>query len=182
MQRLRNLMLLALTACLLTACDNNEQDVAPTDDNEAITTATLQLTSKTNAAEIVTATIDNLTTTPDVSKAVLNLKPNTAYSARILLANKNVTPTVDVSAEVKNEQNDHLFTYSPATGLNLTVAITDRDTNPTPYPVGLTADITAGAVSTGRLNVVLRHQPNTKNGTTASGTVDLDVNFDVIIR
>lgn len=185
MQRLKKpLLYLAFTACLLTACDNNEQDVAPTDDNEAITTATLQLTNKANAAEVVTATIDNLTGTPDFSKATLNLKPGTAYSARMLLSNKNITPAADVSAAIKTEQNEHLFIYSPATGLTLTTTITDTDTNPAPgpYPVGLTADMTTGAASTGKLNVVLRHQPNAKNGTATPGTVDLDTNFDVVIK
>ncbi|MBC8156127.1 MAG: hypothetical protein H7Z72_24835 [Bacteroidetes bacterium] len=185
MQHLKKpLLYLAFTACLFTACDTNEQDVAPTDDNEAITTATLQLTNKTNTAEVVTATVDNLTTTPNFSNAVLTLRPNTAYSARILLSDKTKTPTVDVSADIKDEQNEHLFIYTPATGLNLTAVITDKDTNPAPgpYPLGLTADMTTGASSAGKLNVVLRHQPNAKNGTATPGTVDLDTSFDVIIR
>lgn len=185
MQPLKKTMFyVAMTAWLLSACNKEEQSVAPTIDNEALTTATLQLTSKTNAADVVTATIDNLTGTPDFSKATLTLKANTTYAARILLTDKSKSPTTDVTAEINDRQNIHLFVYTPTTGLNLLVTITDKDTNPAPgpYPVGLLADMKTGAAGTGTLNVVLRHQPNTKNGTAAPGSTDLDTNFPVVIN
>jgi hypothetical protein len=66
----------------------------------------------------------------------------------------------------------------------MTVTPNDRDTNPAPgpYPIGLTTDVTTGAASSGKLNVVLRHQPNVKNGTATPGTSDLDVTFDVMVK
>ncbi len=186
MQTIRkSMLLLAPVLLLLGSCDKKEKEVTPTLDNEAITTVTMQLTNKANAAEVVEATIDKLNTaTADFSKSILNLKANTAYTGRILLADKSKTPTVDVSKEVKEEQNDHLFIYAPASGLNLTLTRTDRDTNPAPgpYPVGLAFEVVTTGASTGKLNVVLRHQPKTKNGTPTPGTTDLDTNFDVIIK
>jgi hypothetical protein len=66
--------------------------------------------------------------------------------------------------------------------LNLTITITDHDTNPQMYPVGLETKFVTGAAGTGWLRVVLRHQPNIKNGTYAPGSTDLDVGFNVSIQ
>lgn len=180
----KSVLLLLSVSALLGACKKDEQDVAPTDDNEAITTATLRLTNTTNPADTVSATVENLNTQADFSKATLNLKANTTYSAVIQLWDKTQKPTVDATEEIREKKNEHLFVYTPASGLNLTVNITDQDSNPAPgpYPVGLTSTMTTGAASSGQLNVVLRHQPGAKNGTATPGTSDLDTRFSVVIQ
>ena len=177
-------LLLIPVGFLVGSCNKEEQSVAPTIDNESLTTVTLQLTNKANATDVVTATVDGLNTTADFSKATLNLKANTTYSGQILLSDKTQTPATDVTAEIKARQNIHLLVYTPSAGLNLTVTITDKDTNPSPgpYPVGLLFDVATQAASTGSLNVVLRHQPNTKDGTAKPGSSDLDTTFPVVIK
>jgi hypothetical protein len=183
MQNLKkSLLLIISTGWLLVGCTKDEQTVAPTNDNEAITTATLQLTSKANPAQVVKATVDKLNTTPDFSQASLTLTANTTYTGTILLSDKTKTPTLDVSAEIRKEQNEHLLIYTPSPAALLTVTITDRDTNPTPYPVGLTVEVSTKTAGTGKLNVVLRHQPGAKNGTATPGTTDLDTSFDVVVK
>lgn len=178
------LIWLSCVVLLAGACKKDEETVAPTDDNEAITTATLTLTNKTLPSDVVTATIDNLNTTADFSKASLNLKANTAYTGVVTLLDKTKTPTLDVSAEVKGEANEHLFVYTPTPANLLTVTVTDKDTNPAPgpYPLGLTTELTTGAAGSGKLKLVLRHKPNTKNGTPTPGTSDLDTDFTVMIK
>ena len=177
-------MFVLVAASVTIASCSKVSDVAPTDDNEAITTATLQLTNASSATDIVTATVENLNTSAVFTNATLRLKPNTTYNAKVLLFDKTKTPVTDVSAEIVKEVNEHLFIYTPASTLKLTVTITDKDTNPAPgpYPVGLSSTFVTGAASTGKLQVVLRHQPNAKNGTATPGTTDLDTNFDVIIQ
>ncbi len=69
----------------------------------------------------------------------------------------------------------------PAAPLNLVVNRTDLDNNIPPLQIGLTDDFVTGAASTGILRVVLRHQPNAKNGTFAPGSTDLDVTYAVNI-
>ena len=163
----KSLWLVVAISLLASACKKDEQNVAPTDDNEALTTATLTLTNKANAQDVVTATIENLNKSADFSNATLKLKPNTTYSGTI-----------------KEKANEHLFVYMPSTTNLLTVTITDRDTNPAPgpYPVGLSFDLQTGAAATGKLNVRLRHQPNAKNGTPTPGTDDLNTDFPVVIQ
>ncbi len=78
---------------------------------------------------------------------------------------------------------DPIPTPIPAgSSLNLTVTITDHDTNPQAYPVGLECNFTTGAAGSGWLRIVLRHQPNSKNGTYAPGSTDMDVGFNVTIQ
>ena len=189
MNLFRKLPVLFISLTLATgACKKDEQNVAPTNDNEAITTATLTLTNKATPTESVTATIENLNTTADFSKATLTLKANTTYSGVISLLDKTKTPTLDATAEIREKANEHLFvyTYTPTTGpaTALTVTLTDKDTNPSPgpYPVGLTTEVKTGVVGTGKLKVVLRHQPNVKNGTPTPGSSDLDTDFNVVIN
>lgn len=149
-------------------------------------------------------------TGPNVSQANLNLKPNATYNVTVGLLDKTQTPTFDVGAEIKDRANIHSFFFQPLptlqtlvipapTGadtyplpiptplpagnpLNLTVNRTDLDTNTTPLPVGLTDQFVTGAASTGYLRVVLRHQPNVKNGTFAPGSTDFDAGFAVKIQ
>ncbi|MFD2934149.1 hypothetical protein [Spirosoma flavum] len=180
----KSFLLLIPVGLLLGSCNKDEQTVAPTDDNEAITTATLTLTNKALPGDIVTATVENLNTTADFSKATLTLTANATYSGVVSLLDKTKTPTLDATEEIREKLNEHLFVYTPSTGLNLTVTNTDKDTNPSPgpYSVGLTFEVVTKAASTGTLNVVLRHQPNVKNGTAAPGSSDLDTKFPVVIK
>lgn len=184
----KSLLLILPLAVLITACNNEESTPAPTDDNEAITTATLTLTSRTTPVQTVTATVESLNTNADFSRATLTLRPNTIYTGALTLLDKTKTPAKDVSAEVANEANEHLvvYTFTPATSspASMTVTATDRDTNPAPgpYPIGLATEVRSGAAGSGRLKVVLRHQPDTKNGSATPGTSDLDTDFTIVIQ
>lgn len=181
----KSLWFVLVVSLLVGACNKDEQNVAPTDDNEAITTAILSLTNAANAQDIVTATVENLNSTisPDFTKATLNLKADATYSGTIQLYDKTQTPTLDATEEIREKANEHLFVYTPSAASLLTVTLTDKDTNPAPgpYPVGLTFSLKAGPAATGKLKVQLRHQPNTKNGTATPGTDDLNVDFPVVI-
>jgi hypothetical protein len=70
---------------------------------------------------------------------------------------------------------------SAATALNLVVSRTDMDDNTPPLQIGLQDKFVTGAASTGILRVVLRHQPNAKNGTYDPGSTDFDVTYAITI-
>lgn len=71
---------------------------------------------------------------------------------------------------------------SATTALNLMVTRTDLDNNTPPLQIGLKDDFVTGAASSGTLRVVLRHQPNAKNGTYDPGSTDLDVTYAITIN
>ncbi len=146
----------------------------------------------------------------DISKANLELKANSTYSGEIIMLDKTQSPVFSVSDEIRERANYHLFFYQPLptadafvipapTGsdtypdpiptpltssvpLDLSITITDHDTNPQQYPLGLTSQVKTGAPGTGWLRIVLRHQPNVKNGTYAPGSTDMDAGFNVTIK
>ena len=202
----------------LAGCNKNEEVIAPSVDNEAITTMTLTVTNSATPADTQTATWEQLldgqgnpvASGPNYSQANLNLKPNTTYTVAVGLLDKTQTPTFNVGDEIKQRANIHSFFFQPLpttaplvipaptgsdtyplpiptptpTGapLNLTVTRTDTDNNKTPLPVGLTDSFVTGAASTGYLRVVLRHQPNVKDGTYGVGSTDFDAGFAVTIK
>ncbi|RZK28509.1 MAG: hypothetical protein EOO63_11105 [Hymenobacter sp.] len=209
----------ALLAALgLAGCNKNEEVVAPSVANEAITTMTLTVTNAASATDTQTATWEQLldaqgnpvSTGPNYSAANLALKPNTTYNVTVGLLDKSQTPTFNVGAEILERANIHSFFFQPLpttqalvvpapTGsdtyplpiptptpsgnpLNLTVTRTDLDTNSPALPVGLSDRFVTGAASTGYLRVVLRHQPNVKDGTYVPGSTDFDAGFKVAIQ
>jgi hypothetical protein len=200
------------TALLYAGCSNKaEQAVAPTIANETITLASLKFTNTANPADTTSCTytfhVNNSGNVTSTDSTALNLKANSKYNAVVYMLDQTQSPVFVVSDEIKQRQNYHLFFYQPtpisaanlvisntspyipgtsvsSTGpyLNLSVARTDMDTNNPPLQIGLTDAFTTGAASTGNLEMVLRHQPNAKNGSFSPGSSDLDVNFKVTIK
>lgn len=84
----------------------------------------------------------------------------------------------DISAEVRNEADEHLVCFGPA-GIQLAINITDTDGM---YPLGLESRWKPGAAGSGSITVTLKHQYDVKNGTCDPGDTDVEVTFPVIIR
>jgi len=201
-----------LAAVMISSCNKKESAVAPNISNEALTTVVLALKNTNAPYDSDTATWQQLLGANgvplpiDTSKAILNLHANCLYTAQVLIYDKTQNPPTDVSAEILQRENYHLFFFQPtpvspsnffvsdtttsipgtpinSSGpyLNLTVKRTDWDTNNPPMQVGLSDNFITGAASSGHLRVVLRHQPNAKNGTYPPGSSDLDVSYSVTI-
>jgi hypothetical protein len=66
-------------------------------------------------------------------------------------------PVDTISNEVADEKDSHRFYYEVQGGANVTVSNLDADANG--IPVGLTGTWTTGAVSTGKMQITLRHYP-----------------------
>ena len=86
--------------------------------------------------------------------------------------------TEDITVEIMEEAEDHLFCFSHSLPLDIT--ITDTDANGLPLGLLSTWNIMDGG--SGSVTVVLRHQPEVKNGTCTVGEVDIEVAFPVIMN
>ncbi|MBF8963416.1 hypothetical protein I0P70_09175 [Pontibacter sp. FD36] len=175
--------LLMGTLLFTTSCKDDDQP-GPDEEEEVITAVTISLTP-TGKGQDAEATISTITGT-QVQNAPLTLRPGTEYTAVVTLADESKTPVADMTAEIRNERDEHLlvYTFTPDAGSNATVnvAITDMDQNN--RPVGLESTVTTGAgTGNGKLKVVLKHQPGgLKTGTnTTAGSTDIDVDFNVIV-
>ena len=177
----RLLPLLALPF-VFTACDY-DKDPAPVDENEVITTVTYTLTPVGGGAPVSVTFRD-----PDGDQGSqqptigsLTLAANTAYTGAITVLDETKNPVENTTADILEESDEHLFVYTVNPAGLLTIARTDKDKNN--LEIGLATSLqTRATAGTGTLNVVLRHQPGTKNGTATPGSSDVDVTFPVTVQ
>ena len=184
------LALAIFSALSLTSCKKEEVIVSPpVAGNEFMTTIKLRFENKNNPSDTTWAVWKDLTpddqNAPDTSGAIINLDKNKTYKVSVKILDETKNPAEDITEDIRERGNFHFFSFftSGAISSNLTIVATDFDTNPTPFHIGLENEFTTnGTVSTGRLEGVLRHQPNTKNGTFAPGNSDIDVFFTLNIK
>ncbi|SIQ71490.1 MULTISPECIES: hypothetical protein [Pontibacter] len=175
--------LLMGTLLFTTSCKDDDQP-GPDEEEEVITAVTISLTP-TGKGQDAEATISTITGT-QVQNAPLTLRPGTEYTAVVTLTDESKTPVADMTAEIRNERDEHLlvYTFTPDAGSNATVNVTITDMDQNNRPVGLESTVTTGAgTGNGKLKVVLKHQPGgLKTGTnTTAGSTDIDVDFNVIV-
>jgi len=189
--------LIVLTLILSAGCEAD--DPIKEDAPELITNVTLTFTPATGSPVVAMATdpdgegVQNLETDGPV-----RLKPQMTYILEIQLLNALVNPGddgYDISSEVRKEADEHMFFFGwsgsifsdPAGDGNIdsrSDEVNYRDEDVNKLPVGLTTQwTTVPAPASGKLNIILKHQPEVKSATSSSdvGETDLDVEFDVIV-
>lgn len=175
-------------ALIIAGCKKQEKVVSPpVPGNELITTIKIRLQNTANPNDTIWAIwrdISNGAHPADTSKAIINLKISSSYHASVYFFDETKNPAEDITPDIRARSNFHSYWFlkTGALNSNLTVTPTDHDTNNPPLPVGLEDSfVTSSLAAAGRLEGVLRHQPNSKNGTFAPGSTDSDVFFLVNI-
>ena len=186
MKNFRDLIFLLITGAAIGSCQKPPANVTPPLSNEFITTTILNLQNTAIPGDKPTIKYylnpNNPSAAPVITPDTMVLMKNSTYTCNIVILDETKTPVDTVSNVIKQRENIHLFVFFPSTNLMLTDSITDRDTNIPPLPFGLQSQIKTAATSSGSLRVVLRHQPNVKNGTYAPGSTDLDITYPVKIK
>jgi hypothetical protein len=166
---------------LLSSC--SDDDPTPTNEEEVITTLIVDLTpasgSGASAVQLKFYDADgDGSVAPVITPAVPQLKKGVTYTGVITVLNETENPVADVTLEIKEEKNAHLFCFT-VSGTDVAVAYGDKDDNN--LPIGLSNTWVAGASgSAGTVQVVLRHQPGQKTGVCPGpGESDMDVTFPV---
>ena len=202
MKNLVSASALIFSLMFLSGCgDDPEKEDAP----ELITKATLTFTPQ-GGGTVVTATA----TDPD-GEGVQNLRvdgpialaTNKTYVLTIALINGLAspnTPEYDISEEVEEEGDEHMFffawtnnVFSNPTGngnvdnradaVNYTGGANATDANG--LPLGLTTTWTSALnAASGTFRVVLKHQPETKSATSDVnvGETDMDITFTLNVQ
>ena len=88
----------------------------------------------------------------------------------------------DITAEILEEDDEHLVCFEQTNISGLTIQRTDTDGT---YEVGLESqwETTMSASSNqGVLRLTLRHQPGSKDGTCTPGDSDVEIDFPVVIQ
>ncbi|MBC7912828.1 MAG: hypothetical protein H7Y07_01780 [Pyrinomonadaceae bacterium] len=176
----------SITALLLitsiSAC-KKDKELPPVEENELITTIRLKFTNKANASDVKFYDWKDLDgqggNAPSIDQVILS--QNSMYKLEIAsILNETAVPAGDIKQEIKDEAHAHLFVYKPLPASLLAVTITDRDKNN--LPIGFVADLATTTAGSGKLQIILRHQMGSKNGTEQPGSTDLDASFDLTIQ
>ena len=162
------------------SCD--KEDPKPVNDEEVITTVKITLVADGDGS-VVTLTFSD----PDGPLGDLDptitasgpLKASTSYSAVMELVNDTISPAENVSEEIADEADAHLFCFS-TTG---NIEITYEDEDEKGLPLGLVTSWAIGAAGAGEVTVTLRHQPGTKTGECpGTGETDVEISFPVLVE
>lgn len=131
------------------------------------------------------------------SDSVLILSEQSVYNLRIVLLNQLKQPVDTVSNEVKEEGDAHMVFFNPETAqqislqprvvslqpLPIYLRYNDYDQSASKWPIGLHSTLypKSKTITSGVFKIVLKHQPNVKNGTFTPGETDLEVVFKCVI-
>jgi len=173
-------ILLLMPLILFQSCDKN--DPKPVNEEEVITTLRIVLTPIGSGIPVLMEFSDadgKHGSLPPLVTVNRSLTATTTYAATIELRNETIFPPGDISAEVEQEANDHLFCFD-VTG-NILIAYGDNDGNG--LPLGLATSWVTGDAGSADLTLTLRHQPGTKTGQCpGTGDTDLEVSFDLMVE
>jgi hypothetical protein len=179
--------ILYLFICVGVLACKKEPDVLPTDDNELITTVELIFTDQANVSRTFRfRDIDGDSRTAPEAFDTLKLVRNTDYTVEIRIGDESKGSLEDITKDIEEESDVHLFVYRPNPVSLLAMQITDIDKNA--LPIGLKSKAkTQYFPGTGLLQVLLKHQPPlngkvVKTGDQEAGSTDLDLSFPVVIK
>lgn len=123
-------------------------------------------------------------TAPNISVSE-DLIKGEKYTGKIQLRNESSSTPLDITEEIRKEDEDHQFFYEGTNSLNVSYKDMDSNNN----PIGLETELVANNSGTSVLKITLRHEPNKKaagvkdgNITNAGGETDIEVSFDINVK
>jgi hypothetical protein len=177
------LAILFISVFTFTACsDNDDDDHNHDSEEELITTVNYTLTNGSDVVTLKFSDPDGDGPIEPIYEVSGDLTANSTYTGIIELLNETESPVEDITEEVKEEADEHEFFYtSDVSGL----AITKTDVDGNDNPLGIETSVTTGEAGSGTLTIVLKHEPTKPNdgsSSSAGGSTDVEITFDVTIN
>jgi hypothetical protein len=176
----KSIQALSLVAVLFMTSCTDDDAVTIINEEELITTVELELTNTADATNVVlfkSVDIDGEGPDDPVITVTGTVNASSTYLGEVRFLNESIAPSEDITEEVIEESNDHEVFYTTSiTGLTITKTDVDANGN----PLGVLSSFQTGAIGTGILTVVLRHEPIKPNDNTligAGGETDAEVSF-----
>lgn len=165
------------------SCSDDDENPEAVDEEEVITTMNVTLVAA--GAQSITLQSRDLDgdgpNAPEISVSG-NLSANSTYTGSIELLNETETPTEDITAEVKEEDDEHQFFF---TGSGAITGVEYADQDEDGNPVGIDFTLTTGDAGSGSLQITLRHEPKKPNDGSlgdAGGETDIAQSFSVTVE
>ena len=172
----------------VSACDSNEPD-PNAGEPELITRIRVTMTNAADAQDVQTVTALDADGSGDGFEitGALALRRGATYTGAITL--DDTVNNVDITDEIGDEAEAHLFRYTVTPTSAATVTLTDRESEygantGADLPVGLRFQVVVGAAApaSGQLNATLFHFEEgvvKSSGTATSDERDVDIDFPV---
>lgn len=184
---IRALFASTIAFLLLTFSSCYKPDPELTNEEEVITTLVYDLTPTAGGTPVRLSFSDvdgDGGDPPVITNGIL--QPNTTYDGVITLFNEQAKPAESIHNEVLQEAKEHQL-FFPNTLGNVSVTYADQDADGN--PLGLKTTLATGAPETGKLTIILKHEPTktatqdaTNDGVAAGGETDIEVTFDVLVQ
>ena len=175
-----DLFVFTVAVFIFSGCDN--EDPKPVNEEEVITTLELNLLPAAGGSPVTLKFFDadgEQGNTAPVITVSGPLQAGATYSGVIELWNETVSPPANITEEVAEEADDHLFCFDVSG--DITIAYQDEDANG--LPLGVITTWTVGQAGAAEVTVSLRHQAGTKTGECpGSGESDVEVAFDLNVN
>lgn len=151
------------------------------DENEVITTMKIVATNIVGQQTIFTfRDLDNTGINLPELFDTIRLSANTSYDVQVLLLDETKNPATNITEEIAEEADAHLFVFEPNPSPLASVSITDQDSRG--LPIGLLSKWETGDAGTGTIKITLRHQTGVKDGSPNVGDTDVEVTFQTVIE
>lgn len=178
---MRKIWSMMLVASLVLACNKDDNDVASPGSNnqeELITTVQIQFYNMFGqlADEAIFRDVDGPGGEAPSQWDSIVLDTNTMYVGVVTLLNESVNPAEDITKEVEEEADEHIFCYA-VDGVEV-----NYDDSDGMHPIGIRSKWMTKDASKGSLTLKLKHQPGgIKDGTCDPGETDVEVTFQIEI-
>ncbi|KRP08438.1 MAG: hypothetical protein ABR95_11770 [Sphingobacteriales bacterium BACL12 MAG-120813-bin55] len=160
-----------------TSCKETETPPVENEE-ELITTVELTFTNQDDPADVLTFRFSDPDgpggADPDTFDTI-RLATSSVYDLSVFLLNESVSPVEDITTEVEEEGTDHQFFFVVDPASLLSVVYADTDSNGD--PIGLLNTVTTNTAAAGTLTVILKHQPDMKDGSSTTGETDIELSF-----
>ncbi len=182
------LLCLALVTSF-TSCSDDD-DPAPVNEEEIITTLTLTFVNNANPLDFVVLNsfaADGLEDGMSTETITGNFTAGVTYSLSLGLLNTSENPAEDVlNGDIIPEADEHFFAYA-VNGLDMTMT---RDADDVPGPdgsnLGVNTTWVANSAGTGNLQIRLIHEPTSVDdsnefGSATGGSEDFNITFTGVV-
>ncbi|MBK8346833.1 MAG: type 1 periplasmic binding fold superfamily protein [Saprospiraceae bacterium] len=173
---------------LTTSC---EKTPTPINEEELITTLVFTLDAVGNNQDVVMTFKDpdgNGGIAPTITTNGV-MKSGETYNGSLTLLNESENPVINITAEIEAEAEAHQFFYAVSGALAGNIDITYEDKDKDNLPLGLKTKVVPRATGSGKLKLLLRHEPNKKAVGVSTGIIDnaggetdLEVSFDLVVN
>jgi len=176
-KKIHHLSYLIVLSIVVISCKKDKtDDPAPVNPGELITTVNLIVTDTITGIVVDTVGFYDPDGPGGVAPSIdsLILQSGVPYEVRLVLLDESKNPPLNVSDEIEDEGDVHLFSF---TSTLLSTTILDNDVNGN--PVGLVNLVQASGTGSGIYRIQLRHYdtPALKNANSSDYETDVEIDF-----